>query len=303
MKKILSLQGGGCLGMGQAVVLNEIEKQLSTGQTLASLFERVVGTRVVSIVGACVAIGLPAREVLAFFMQDAPRIFGDARFWFQRLNGCYKYDSGQLEAALQRRLGLFTLADCKTKFIATAIEMTTGRNVYFQSYGESYADEDEIVIGPDFGWKLWEVARASSAAQSYFPAFVKGGMVFWDGGFSGQNAPDVLLLDESDDDNGSCMLSIGHGRLPWTVNGGVMVRPSFKNVIEGSFALATGAPASAAVWSAKKRLDMRFVRLNPKLARDFDIDDATPQTQTSIMATWLKCFDEFEPEIDRILSL
>lgn len=303
MTKILALQGGGCLGIGQAVILNEIEKQLPKGKTLADVFNRGGGTSVGSIVTACAAIGLPAKDILAFFQQDAPVIFGNPRWYVQRLGSCYKFDADQLEAALQRHLGGHTLADCRMQFIATAIDMVSGRNVYFQSYGESYADEDEIVIGPDSGWKLWEVCRASAAAQSFFPAFVKGGMVLWDGGFSGQNAPDLLLLDEADDDANVVMLSIGHGRLPWTINGGDMVKPSFTEVISGSFALATGAPASAAIWGAKKRIGERHLRLNPTLGKDYGIDDATGQTQASQIATWLKCFDENEAGIDRLLSL
>ncbi|MDE2102849.1 MAG: patatin-like phospholipase family protein [Patescibacteria group bacterium] len=290
MKKILSIQGGGCYGIGPARFLSGLEAALPKTATLASMWDWIGGTSVGSIIGACVAIGLPAKDILAFFQQDAPVIFGSPRWWLQRLRGCYKYDAAALEAALQKHLGEHTLADCVTPFIATAIDMSTGRNVYFQSYGKSGADEDEIIIGPDSGWKLWEVCRASSAAQSYFPAFVKGGMVLWDGGFSGQNAPDLLLLDEVNDDRKAAMLSLGHGRLPWTVKGADMIRPSFKQVIAASLAMATGAPAQAAVWGAKRRLGTRHLRVDPPLARDYGIDDASGPTQAVEMAAWDKAF-------------
>ena len=57
--KTLALQGGGCLGKGQAVALVELEKQ--AGKPLSQIFGFIGGTSVGAIIGAPLACGLSAR--------------------------------------------------------------------------------------------------------------------------------------------------------------------------------------------------------------------------------------------------
>ena len=76
--KLLALQGGGCLGKGQAVALRELE--FDAGRPLHQVFDLVGGTSVGALIGAAVAVGLPMKAVNDFFDQAAPKIF--ARHWF-----------------------------------------------------------------------------------------------------------------------------------------------------------------------------------------------------------------------------
>ena len=69
----LALQGGGCLGYGQTLILAEAEKRW--GNSCSNVFEYIGGTSVGCIVGACLAAGIPAEAVKSFFTVSAPRIF------------------------------------------------------------------------------------------------------------------------------------------------------------------------------------------------------------------------------------
>ena len=281
--RVLSLQGGGCLGIGQAVALGRIP---------ATPWDLIGGTSVGAINGACLSIDLPAWSLMDFYKKRAPQIFRRS-FWQMvsptRLWDCAKYPATELEAALRDVLGAAALSDCKIPFIATAIEMGTGRNVYFQSYGKSSEDQDEIIIGPDSGMKLWEVCRASSAAQTYFPAFQWGGMTFWDGGSSGNNAPDMLLFCEAADlgNPGTIrMLSIGAGRVQWPFRANDMVNPSIVAALKATVQVAYGSVELNAIYQAKHLLGIRHYRLNANLPADFAIDDAGPNAQSAEMAAW-----------------
>src|SRR4051812_40396684 len=69
---------------------------------------------------------------------------------------------------------------------------------------------------PDFGCKIWEAARATSATPIFFKRIVIGrGQPFIDGGM-GRNNPSRVLLDEAkenfEDRDIGCLISIGTGQ-------------------------------------------------------------------------------------------
>lgn len=292
MNRILALQGGGCLGKGQAYWLAEYER--INGQ-LCEFFDMVGGTSVGSINAACVAIGLPMSEANRFFDSEAPKIFKTS-IWRKlgRIWDSAKYPADQLEKSLKSVFGEHTLADCKTRFIATSFDMASGRNVYFQSYGHSYESEDEIVIGPDSGMKLWQVCRASSAAQTYFPAFCYKGMVLWDGGNTGLNAPDMLVISEAKNDglviSGLEMLSLGSGNTKWNRVGSEFVNPNLAAAMVGTLQIVFAAPEQSAVWLAAQELGRNYTRINPNLPEVLGIDDASRRSMLLQEAAWSTVF-------------
>ena len=238
-------------------------------------FDLIAGTSVGSIVGGCYALGI--KDVSSFFTKSAPTIFSGA--WWIPINRIFasaKYSSDNLRNALLSVVGNATLADCKTKFIATADEMTTGRRTYFQSYGESRFDGDEIVIGPDSGMLMVDVMMASSAAQSYFPAHKIGNNVFWDGGSTGFNAPDMLALSEARrlaPDESHTMLSLGNGNTPWAWAKTDLTNPPIATVAAVTFDIAYSGPENSMVWLAAEEMGAAHTRINPVIPA-FEIDDA-----------------------------
>ena len=277
--KCLALQGGGTRGIMQCAILKALG---------APDFDLIASTSVGAIVGGCYALCI--KDVTKFFTDSAPKIFSGA-WWIPlpRLWSSAKYSPDALRNALLGVVGNATLADCKTMFIATGFEMTTGRTTYFQSYGKSSSDGDEIIIGPDSGTMMVDVMMASSAAQSYFPGHKIGNWLFWDGGSSGFNAPDMLALTEAEQfvpTEQIEMLSLGNGNTPWPYAGSNMENPGIATVAEVTFDIAYSGPENAMVWLARHRIGGRHQRINPNIP-DYAIDDASPATLAAMQAAAL----------------
>lgn len=281
--KTLALQGGGVLGYGQTIILSELERVAQ--KSCAALFDLIGGTSVGSIVGAHLALGISAQDLQGFFTTDAPRIFnGNFINDVEELWGA-KYNPSALELALQARLKDATLADCKTKFVATSYDWVSDRPVYFKSYERSSETKDWIVIGNDSPIKLWQVCRASSAAQTYFPAFQYNGLSLLDGGNIGDNAPDMLVFADAvgfTDIQNIKMLSLGAGDTIWKESPTSMNNPSVARAGINTITIVFSAGESAEVYKASKILKNNHYRISPNLGNGFAIDDASTNTLNSL---------------------
>ena len=293
--KAASFEGGGVRGIMQAEIMAVLEE--ASGKPAWCQFDLMAGTSVGSIIAACLAVGIPAPEVVKFFTERAAGIFSGS-WWIPlpRLWASAKYPATGLHDALVAILGTRTLADCKTDFIATAFEMKTGRTTYFQSYGVSRGDADELVIGPDSLMPLVDVCMASSAAQTYFPAHAWRQYIWWDGGSTGFNAPDMLALSECRSISPAGvldlkMLSIGNGNTPWPWTTADQVNPGLLTVAGATARIAYSGPETAMVWLARQQLGPRHIRLNPVIP-DFAIDDARWETLTAMQHAAHQCLDD-----------
>ena len=279
--KTLNLQGGGCLGYGQTIILTELEKLAD--RPSYTLFDIIGGTSVGCIIGAHLSVGIPAETVTKFFTESAPNIF--KKKWYSKLSMLWgaKYNPEQLELALKNLLGNKTLKDCKTKFIATSYDWVSDRPVYFKSYEKSSQTENYIIIGNDSDIKLWEVCRASAAAQTYFPAYKYKNMVLIDGGNASDNNPDMLILSETISHTNVHirdieMLSIGAGNTTWKASPNTMVNPCIAVAGLKTIDIVFSAGESAEVYKASNILKNTYNRLVPDLGDGFEIDDASEQT-------------------------
>lgn len=309
----ISNQGGGCLGKGQAVALAAVENRL--GKPLCSVVGLVGGTSVGSIITGAIALGVPMARVNQFFDDDAPLIFHGGAIALMRIWHSAKYDPEPLEHALQEMVGDATLADCKTRFVATAVDMNSGRNVYFQSYGVSSQDDTEIIIGPDSGVRIWEVMRSSSAAQTYFPGYRLSlnipnigplDLCLWDGGSTGCNAPDMLVYTEAQafaPENEIKMLSLGAGRMKWKFLGMDLVNPPIKDALAATLEIVYACGETNEVWQARTFLRDRHLRLNADLGLGFAIDDSTPATFATMTEAWQEELAKYLPRLGTLFSM
>lgn len=301
----LALQGGGMLGLGQTVALAELERRIKIKS--GDLFSYIAGTSVGSIIGAGLATGVPATQVLEFFTKDAEKIFsGSILNTISQLWGS-KYSPTALETSLQHMLGDKTLADCKTKFVATAFDTVTGRNVLFKSYEKSsISDSGTVIIGYDDPIKLWQVCRASSAAQTYFPGFKYKDMVLIDGGNTGDNAPDILLYSELTPEEKALtyMLSIGSGNTKWTISPAGMLNPSVLMAAIRTITIVFAGGETNSTYLAKRNLGDRHMRLEADLRQGFAIDDSSQKTQAAMTEIWQTYVTGIgKPMLDKIIDL
>jgi uncharacterized protein len=166
--KILSIDGGGIRGIIPAVILAEIEKR--TNRPIASLFDLVAGTST----GGILALGLTvpknsgaalysAEQMAKMYEREGKRIF--SRSPLRTVFACdnltwKKYSSIGIEQVLQEYFGDARLRDCSTDLLIPSYELERRLPFFFRSANARQR--------PDYDFAARDVARAASAAPSYF---------------------------------------------------------------------------------------------------------------------------------------
>jgi hypothetical protein len=181
--RILSIDGGGIRGILPARVLQYIEQQ--TGKPARELFHLIAGTSSGGIIGCGLLAGKTGAQLGDLFAQRGGEIFAHS-LWhtvttFDNLGGP-KYDPGPLEQILRDELAETWLGDTKGVELlvpAYVIELprpedqdgfqTTRRPFLFKSWKArgTFLDPGDQPSALDF--RLCDIARATSAAPTYFP--------------------------------------------------------------------------------------------------------------------------------------
>ena len=168
MTRILSIDGGGIRGIIPAMVLAEIEK--STQKPIIELFDVIAGTSTGGILacGLCVpnaegAAKFPASELVDLYLHEGRRIF--PCHLFERFTEHFeaKYPASGIEQVLHEYLGESRLSNVLTELFVTAYDIERRKPKFFRSRD---ARQD-----PAKDHLLWMVARATSAAPTYFEPF------------------------------------------------------------------------------------------------------------------------------------
>ena len=205
--RILAIDGGGIRGIIPALVLAEVERR--SGRRVFELFDLIAGTSTGGILACavCAPDPLPAEELVALYEEEGPRIFD--RSLLQRIrsaNGLLdeKYDAGALDAALERFLADKRLAETKPDLIVPAYDTAEPGPYFFKSRKAREEGED---------FSLAVVARATSAAPTYFEALPVDARALIDGGVFAVNPAmcafaEVLRFHPSAD---IALLSLGTG--------------------------------------------------------------------------------------------
>lgn len=213
MKYLLALDGGGIRGVLTATILARIETML--GKPAAKVFDLIAGTSTGGIMACGLATGMSAQALAALYATRGSEIFSRSPEWkAETLHGIMgpKYPDAPIEAILKEILGDKTLADCQTAIVVPtyAIEapiVNKAASYFFKSW-----------VGPNC--YLRDVARATSAAETYFPPYqftnLEGQIgAFTDGG-TFCNSPGLAALADASDlwpKEPKILLAIGTGQL------------------------------------------------------------------------------------------
>ena len=203
-RRLLSIDGGGLLGLIPAESLIEMEKQLDamTGSTqpLCNRFDLIGGTSTGAILAAGLGLGLRAEQLRDFYLQYGQEIFTKSWLW-ERL--WHSYPSGPLERRLKEVLGENTTLGSerlRTCIMIVAKNATLGSTWFFSN------NRKGKFFQQNSGLPLWQLVRASSAAPTYFPpakiavqneAGQKQTCEFVDGGVSSYNNPSLQVFLEA----------------------------------------------------------------------------------------------------------
>ena len=211
--RVLSLAGGGFLGLYTAVVLQGLEAQ--AGEPLARRFDLIAGTSIGGLLALALAFEVPAERLARLFAEQGPRVFSSRelpRGAMSRLLDLSrsvlgpKYSGAALREALQQELGQRRLGDALHRVLVPAVDVGRCRTKVFKTPHAPASEGDEALRAVD-------VAMAACAAPAYFPSVRIGRRVYADGGLFAV-APDQVVLHELEhfmgvDPSRVRMLSIG----------------------------------------------------------------------------------------------
>lgn len=220
--KILSIDGGGVRGIIPAMLLAEVERR--TQQSVAELFDLVAGTSTGGILALGMTVpkfpGAPlytAEQFVDLYEHQGHRIF--SRTLLRKLFACdnltwKKYSSKGMERVLLEYFGDSRLGDAVTDVLITSYEIERRFPFFFKSTNARQR--------PDYDFPARDVARATSAAPSYFepmklPTGVDGHYYYLvDGGVFANNPAACALVEARatyPDAGGYLMVSLGTGSL------------------------------------------------------------------------------------------
>src|SRR5215216_4697374 len=175
--RVLAIDGGGIRGLIPALVLTELERR--AGRRVFELFDLIAGTSTGGILACalCAPDPLPASELVALYEEERPNIFD--RSLFQRIKSAdglldEKYDDAALDRALERFLGHKRLAETRPDLIVPSYDTALPGPYFFKSSKARDATEDDFPLSI--------VARATSAAPTYFEPVEAGDRSLVDGG-------------------------------------------------------------------------------------------------------------------------
>lgn len=195
--RILSLAGGGYLGLFTAVVLAGLEARV--GEPLGRHFDLIAGTSVGGILAVSLAYEVPMQTLVDLFLNRGSQVFSARALPSGPVGRMLdlgrsvlgpKYDGEALRAALNDALGTRTLAEARHDIVVPAVNVTRSLTKIFKTPHGAASFGDETVRAVD-------VAMATSAAPAYFPAVRIGDSLYADGGMFAV-APDLVALHEAE---------------------------------------------------------------------------------------------------------
>lgn len=161
--QVLSLDGGGVLGIFTAALLAGLETDL--GHPVLDHFDLVVGTSTGGIIALALGAGLTPRTIVDFYVAQKERIFpGRRRLRAIRQLFRAKYDPDGLEGALREVFGDKELGESRVPLVIPAYDLGENDVYIFKTPHHRRLKRDHTV-------PMWAVGMATSAAPTFFPAF------------------------------------------------------------------------------------------------------------------------------------
>lgn len=188
--RILSLDGGGSLGVFTLGVLIEVERSLD--RPLHEEFDLVFGTSTGSIIGSLLALGMSADEIHQLYMERIPEIMNG---WIARSRS-QRLERHAQEVFGEKKFDAFDLG-LGVGIVATHLEYNRPM-VFKNTSGRAHGSHGSFV--PGFGCTIAEAVVSSCSA---YPFFKKkrlslenhGDRTTVDGGFVANNPTLFALAD------------------------------------------------------------------------------------------------------------
>lgn len=271
--RILCLDGGGIRGAYTAAFLAQIEEM--NQKHFVDHFDLMVGTSTGGIIALGLGLGIPAQEILEFYLKNGSKIFPSKNSyvgWFFRP----KHSSDKLLDCLREVFGSKTLSDSKTRLVIPSFNASSGKIRLFKT-----AHHERLKI--DYKLCAVDVAMSTSAAPTYFSAYkFDDGLTCVDGGVWA-NCPvhvgifEALTILEKQIDAIE-LLSVGTTGTKLYIEKDIRVGGLLKWFFSNKgyiLNLIMTAQAEGVLSQAKLLLNDRFIRIDEITHKCFELDDAT----------------------------
>jgi uncharacterized protein len=163
--KVLSIDGGGIRGIIPAIILAELQKRLA--RNLYEVFDLIAGTST----GGIIALGIGTRgnnglpytpdELLNLYIENGPAIFKKNLFTPVKQLFSAKYSPVALEKILAKFFQATEFKTALTPLLVSSYDLQGQIPFFFKSHW--------IAAKPNYNWNVTSIARATSAAPTYFP--------------------------------------------------------------------------------------------------------------------------------------
>ncbi len=193
--RVLSLSGGGFLGLYTAVVLEGLEER--AGEPLARRFDLLAGTSIGGLLALALAFEVPVSRIVAIFVEHGPEVFSSRSLPQGAVSRLLdlsrsvlgpKYSGQALRDILDAEIGDGRLGDAAHRVVVPAVDVGNCQTKVFKTPHAKASEGDGALRAVD-------VAMAACAAPAYFPCVRIGRRLYADGGLFAV-APDQVALHE-----------------------------------------------------------------------------------------------------------
>lgn len=187
MHRILTIDGGGIKGAFPAALLAGLEDAL--GAPIVEYFDLIAGTSTGGIIAIALGLGIPPRDILRLYSQNAHRIFSGG-FGFG-LPGIFraKYAKTALRDVLTEVFGERRLGESRKRLVIPSLNLAS-------EYVHLYKTSHHPGLVNDYSVTAVEVAMATVAAPTFFPVHLSPeGVPFIDGSVWANNPLGLAVIE------------------------------------------------------------------------------------------------------------
>lgn len=306
--RILSLSGGGYLGLYTAVVLAELEAQI--GEPLGRRFDLIAGTSVGGLLAVGIAFEVPLASMVALFREHGADVFSPRSLPTGAVTRLIdltrsvlgpKYTGTVLRVELEKRFGARTLADALHAVVIPAVDVSRSTTKVFKTPHGKASEGDG-------GLQAVDVTLATCAAPAYFPSVRIGERLYADGGLFAV-APDLVALHEAEHFMGVDlrrirMLSVGTATAGYQPAEGVEADAGAVGwLTDGRLILTLVSVQQQHVQAVMEdRLGERYLRVDAQwpVGAGLGIDVATPAATGALVALGLDSVAQLDAQRMRL---
>lgn len=287
--RILSLDGGGIRGIVSVTIMKKLQ-ELCYNMPITKLFDLVSGTSTGGIIAlALVCNSRTVSEIRDVYMKLSAAVFEKkSKNPIRLLYGSY-YSATTIETELKKEFGEIETAFGSSPHLVVPVSKVSAKKFKLQLFTSYLPTTTKFVLEAEptegeqqqddskrlFHFKIWEIARATSAAPTYFPPFqTDTGDSYQDGGLLA-NCPAAVALNEAailwPKAPVDYLAGVGTGYFD---NSSQDTQDGILHFLIRSVTTLTDAGQSWKTALHHKRAPSDFmVRLNPKLSFECELDD------------------------------